>query len=446
MKFRYLAIAAACAAIAGQAHAATGVMTAAQANAAQLKLFISGSSALQKVIEGVLTQNCATDKVQFKSQYGSAAAPSDTTNGNSHNIYACTLTGNDFGTANVGKTIMLVKREAGGSAYGVFPVAANTVVPFMDISTCSDAAATCTGLVSVKPDAGVSDLEPAAFNSAVNRPVAFGTQTVVASQFASSGAVAEQVFGLVVNANLYAALLADQGLTTPSVPSVSSAAFTSLYIAGAGQSGLGWAPLLSSGNVTSQVNICARALGSGTRASAQLQFLQSPSNIFPLSFANPAVDNSTGAVKGAVADSAYFVSEESSSGNVIACVQAANATGAYSIGMVSVDRDMSTYAGAYIVKLDNQTANSSAAKNGQYPWVFEAFYNVNKTAPNLAIAKAFGTAFALPININAISAAAKNGVMATPENCQGDGSAAEVAVCSRVSRNQDSRQPLVFIR
>ena len=445
MKFRYLAIAAACAAISGQANAA---MTVAQAQGAQLKLFISGSSALQKVIEGVLTQNCGADKVQFKSLFGSAAAPSDTTNGNSHNIYACTLTGNDFGAANVGKTMMLVKREAGGSAVGVFPVAANTSVSFMDISTCSDVSATCTGLVSAKPDAGVSDLEPVAFNNAVNRPTAFAGQTVTSTQFASSTAVAEQVFGLIVNTNLYTALQADQGLASTVVPSVSSAAFTSLYLAGAGQSGLSWTPLLSTGNPASQVNICSRALGSGTRASAQLQVLQSPSNILPLSFASPATDNTVATpaiARGGNVDGAYFVSEESSSGNVVACVNAANATGAYSIGMVSVDRDL-TNSGTSFVKLDNQTASTSTAKNGQYPWVFEAFYNVNKLAPNLAIAKLFGTAFALPVNINAISTAAKNGVMATPENCQGDGSAIEAAVCSRVSRNQDSRQPLVFIR
>ena len=442
MKLRYLAIAAACAAISGQASA----LTVAQSQASSLKLFISGSSALQKVIEGVLSQNCGSDYTKFVSKAGSAAATTDTTNGNSHNIYSCTLTGADFGAASVGKTITLVKREAGGSAYGVFPVAANSNVSFLDISSCNDTDKTCTGLVSVKPDAGVSDLEPVAFNSAVNRPTAFATQAAVASgQFAVSGPVAEQVFGLVVNTTLYTALQADQGLASTVVPSVSSAAFTSLYIAGAGQSGLGWAPLLSSGNVTSQVNICSRALGSGTRASAQIQFLQSPSNIFPLSFASPALDNSSGAVKSANADSAYFVSEETSSGNVVACVNAANANSAYAIGLVSADRDL-TGTGASFVKLDNQTANTSTAKNGQYPWVFEAFYNVNKLAPNLALAKAFGTAFALPVNINSVSTAAKNGVMASPENCQGDGSVVEAAVCSRVSRNGDSRQPLVFIR
>ena len=136
MKLRYLAIAAACAAISGQASA----LTVAQSQAAQLKLYISGSSALQKVIEGVLTQNCGADKTQFKSL---AASFGDTSNGASYNIYSCTLTGNDFGAANVGKTIMLVKREAGGSAQGVFPVALNTAIAFMNIATCSDTALTC---------------------------------------------------------------------------------------------------------------------------------------------------------------------------------------------------------------------------------------------------------------------------------------------------------------
>ena len=446
MKLRYLAIAAACAAISGQASA----LTVAQSQGAQLKLFISGSSALQKVIEGVLTQNCGADKTQFKSLATSAAGPTDTTNGNSHNIYSCTLTGSDFGAANVGKTIMLVKREAGGSAQGVFPVALNTAIAFMNVATCSDTALTCTGTTLVKPDAGVSDLEPVAFNSAVNRPTAFAGQTVNNSQFdgAAPSAVAEQIFALVVNNTLYADLQADQGVGT-GVPTVSSAAFASIYSPGYGQLGLGWTPLLKTGNNQSQINICSRAIGSGTRATAQVQFLQSPNNIVPQSFANSG-DNTPGAVKGGNGAGNFFLSEESSSGNVVACVNAANANAAYSIGMVSADRDL-TGTGANFVKLDNQTPGRLAAKDGNYPWVFEAFYQVNKSAANLAIAKAFGIAFALPSNIAAIPVAAQNGVMATPENCSGGiysdwTTAAELAFCSRVSRNQDSRTPLVFIK
>lgn len=444
MKFRYLAIAAACAAISGQASA----LTVAASQGAQLKLFISGSSALQKVIEGVLTQNCGADKTQFKSALASFG---DTANGTSHNIYSCTLTGSDFGAANVGKTIMLVKREAGGSAQGVFPVAQNTPIAFMDIATCSDSALTCTGTTLVKPDAGVSDLEPVAFNSAVNRPTAFAGQTVSNAQFAGGvpSAVAMQIFGLIVNNTLYADLQADQGLSGAAVPTVSSAAFASLYSPGYGQLGLGWTPLLKTGNNQSQINICSRAIGSGTRATAQVQFLQSPNNVVPQSFATLG-DNTAGAVKGGNGAGNFLVSEESSSGNVVSCVAAANPNAAYSIGLVSADRDL-TGTGANFVKLDNQTPGRLAAKDGNYPWVFEAFYQVNKSAANLAIAKAFGVAFALPANIAAIPVAAQNGVMATPENCSGGiysdwTTAAEMAFCSRVSRNQDSRTPLVFIK
>ena len=118
--------------------------------------------------------------------------------------------------------------------------------------------------------------------------------------------------------------------------------------------------------------------------------------------------------------------------------------------MVSADRDL-TGTGAKFVNLDNQVAGRLAAKEGKYSWVFEAFYQVNKTAPNLEIARLFGKAFALPANIAAIPVASQNGVMATPENCSGGiysdwTSPAEVAFCSRVSRNQDSRTPLVFIK
>jgi hypothetical protein len=446
MKFRFVAIAAACAAISGQANA----LTVAQSQAAQLKLFISGSSALQRVIEGILTQNCGAGTLtQFRGLSTSAAGgTNDTSNGQSNNIYSCTITGSDFGAANVGKTIMLVKREAGGSAQGVFPVASNANVNFMDISTCTDGANTCTGLVATKPDAGVSDLEPTAFNNSVNRPTAFNGQSVTNSQYATGTprAVAEQVFGLVVNDQLYADLQTDQGLASTDVPSVSSSAFTSLYSGGYLGSGLGWTPLLTNNTGTrlqSQINICSRGLGSGTRATAQIHFLQSPNNVVPVAFGVPVVENTATAIGSTTG--AYFISEESSSGNVVSCVNKANAAAVngYAIGLVSADRDL-TGTGAKFVKLDNQLPSSSVAKIGKYQWVFEAFYQVNKLAPNLAIAQAFGTAFANPANIAAITATGVlNGIMATPENCAAASSTS--AVCSRVSRNQDSRTPLVFI-
>lgn len=469
MKLRYLAIAAACAAVSGHAMALDKATTIAVPAANQL--YIAGSSALQKVIEGVLSQNCAAGTfTNFKSL--AASFPPDTSNGNSYNIYSCTLNAvNDFG--NLAGNIAVYKREAGGSAQGVFPVAfpaANAAqIKFLDINSCTDGANTCTSVITNRaPDAGVSDLEPVAFNFTVNQPTAFAGQKVINSNFDAvkpPKAVAVQVFGLIVNDGLYADLQADQGLPPSGQPSVSSAAFTTLYLPGFGLTGLGWTPLLKTGaKLQSQVNICSRVLGSGTRATAQVQFLQSPYNALASAFAVPSIDNTPGAIKGASTVGNYFVSDESTAGNVGGCVALANASGGYSVGITSTDRVAP--AGTKFVKLDNQipsaqpaagpTAQDPAqARNGEYPWVFESFYQINKTAPSLALARLFGTAFAKPDNIFAAGAGANaptlNGIMATPENCSGAiytdwVSAAERTVCSRVSRQQDSRTPLVFIK
>jgi hypothetical protein len=451
MKFHHIAIAA-CALFAGQAHA----LNAAATLAAPTKLYITGSSALRSVIEGLLNQpgNCAPGTfTRFRGQAGTAAGTGDTTNGNSHNVYSCTLqAGSDFGTFTGDVTI--IKREAGGSAQGVFPLAApgatvpTTTVALMDLTSCTDAANLCTGTTPVVPDAGVSDLEPVAFNALVNQPTAFAGQTVAANSFRSSSAVAQQVFGLIVNDRLYNDLATIQGTATPTV---SKAAFASIFAAGYDAATLGWSPFGKTLPLkTSQVNLCSRGIGSGTKATAQIFFLDLPYNVLavPVQAATPGDGTQGGTTAGGLR-----VTEESSSGNVVTCVKAAEATGGYSIGLVSADTDLAgspATAGAKFIALDGVAPGRTAAKEGLYQWVFESFYNVSKKVPNTSLtnfANAFGAAFRLPKNINAVSALAQNGLMALPQNCSGTTASdwvlpEEVAACSRVTRNRDSRQPL----
>ena len=99
MKLHVIALAAA-AAFAGSAHAAKP--TAAQAAAAPFQLNIHGSSALQKLVEGMISQNCdvpadfAIWRSAKQTWFGSTSA--DTADGASANIYSCVLkAGNDFG-------------------------------------------------------------------------------------------------------------------------------------------------------------------------------------------------------------------------------------------------------------------------------------------------------------------------------------------------------------
>lgn len=459
MKLSHITIAA-CAAMSSQAFALDAATT--QGIPATNQLYISGSSALQSVIEGLLNpQNCVPSTYnRYRGLAGSPAGIGDTTNGNSHNVYSCTLkSGSDF-PAFDNQNIAIIKREAGGSVFGVFPLLAGaTPIAMIDLASCTDTGAnafTCNNTstaTAVQPQAGVSDLEPAAFTFSVNQPTAFLGATLPSPAFRSSTSVAEQVFALIVNDNLYNDLIAQPGSTTP--PSISSAAFASMFATGYNSQDLGWSPLgLTLPGVTNQVNVCSRGVGSGTRATAQIQFLELPYNSGAPAVATPGTDNSPGSVRGGNAATTKFYSEESSSGNVVGCVAAANASGGYSVGIVGADRDL-TGTGTRFVNLDKQVAGRTAAKEGMYPWVFESFYQVNRnnvaSTSTTLLANAFLSAFRKPVNINAVSAATANGLMATPANCSGLTAAAwvlpeEVAACSRVSRNANSRLPLRFVK
>ena len=428
--------------------------------AAQAKLYVGGSSAIAPVLAGIFTQNCpAANLTTYSSKAGFGAFLTDTANGASHNVYYCSALNNpnDFGAGYNGKSVAVWKRDAGGSGIGVFAIADGAApIAMLDTSTCDDVVggvALCPNTVNVQPDAGISDLEPTAFNPSANRPPAYiAHANVPAANFESAPPVAMVVFGIAANTRLYNQMAADQGTATPSI---SSAAVYSLFSPGWSGTGFGWGPATST-NIGNQINICYRGIGSGTRATAQIQFLDLPNNKFTTNFETPA-GNTGGAVKGVNVAVAFFDSEESSSGNVIACVEAAEAGGGYAIGFASTDRDLSAK-NAKFLYLDHQNPNRVTAKEGQYPWTYQAFYNTNKVVRNvgggatafdnsLFFAKAFRDAFKKPSNINAIPAAAKNGVMADTLACNGDHTlfnADEQAVCSRVTRNGDSRTPLQF--
>ena len=432
---------------------------------AAAKLYVGGSSAIAPVLAGIFTQNCpAANLTTYSSKAGAGAFLTDTANGASHNVYYCSAINNpnDFGTGYNGKSIAVWKRDAGGSGIGVFAIADGAApIAMLDTSTCDDVVggvALCPNQVSVQPDAGISDLEPTAFNPSANRPPAYAAHApVTTANFESAQPVAMVVFGIAANTRLFNQMAADQGTATPSI---SSAAVYSLFSPGWIGSGLGWGPATTT-NASNQLNICYRGIGSGTRASAQIQFLQLPNNKFTTLFevagsTNPAPGPGQ-TLKGGNHPNEYFISEESSSGNVIACVEAAEAGGGYAIGFASTDRDLSAK-NAKFLYLDNQNPNRVAAQQGQYPWTFQAFYNTNKTVRNaggganafdnsLFFAKAFRDAFKKPSNINAIPAGPKNGVMADTTACNADHTlwtVDEQAVCSRVTRNGDSRTPLIF--
>lgn len=450
MKLHHIAIAAAFAA-AGTSSFATD-------------FYLSGSSALQKVVVTAIGQNCS-NVVTYNGVNGSAASgPLDNANGQSYTRYTCTAGASNTWAVTSG-TVFDIYMNTQGSAYGVFPVASNAAINFINPTSCtaSGNSGTCTGVTTHAPDAGLSDLEPTMFNDASNHPVAaqpntpvgsdpfpvlFSGQTVSASSFASSKIAATQTFGLAVNPALYAALQADQNTT--GIPTVSSAAFATIYSPGYALSGLGWKPLLANGiggNPSNQVNICSRLPGSGTRASAQALFLQLPFSKLGQSFATTG-DNTNDSTF--ISDSVgqnnaggWAVGEYDNSGAVTGCLTSTVA-GGYAIGLLSTDRAPSGYS---FVNLDGSLANASAAKNGQYQWVYEAYFQVNKAATaNKTFANAFYASLKTPANINKLGAPSTNGVMAAVANCPSTTATADKAVCAHVSRGGDARAALLYVQ
>ena len=468
MKFHLIALAAA-AAFVGNVEAAK--LTATQAAAATNVLYIGGSSALQKLVEGMVAQNCDSNGMSIWRSKGPAgtnwfgATAADGADGASVNAYACTLKSpNDFGDPYNNQSILIVKREAGGSSQGVFPVGKPSSVTgvlanSIDVSKCDATPDTAnTGLsneygrcdatastITRLPDMGISDVEPAIFNSSVNKPSAFTALSVVDTDFETAPkAFAQAVIGLVVNTTMYNELAAYQGVA---VPSIGQVAFSNLWGSSYATTSA-WTPL-KDGSTTampalfsSQVNIVGRSVGSGTRAAVGLFFNNSPSNKSNKQFAG----SNTTAVVG-TATGLRSVTSASSSGNVISQVEACGATSKYCVGILGLEQVPS--ANVKFVNVEGQSPSN--ARFGMYPLVYEATYQISKTATTAAkaLSVAFGGAMAKPDNI--FAAFNGNGVLALPQNCSGTSytawtTTAEAAVCSRVTRGGDSTRVLAIVK
>ena len=423
MKLRTLALAAAIAAISGQAMA----VTTAQATGATNVVYIAGSSAATGILSGLVSGQCQT---------GTFTTFSDST-GN-YNVYSCQVNAtNDWNLA-AGTVVVVNKRDAGGSAYGVYPVATNTPTSFLDLTTCPDnaanaAAVTCTGLVSHTADAGVSDLNPTIFNAAANTPTPFTGQTVTTSQFGKITTVFSQVFGVAVTKALYNDLQAVQVAagTIPAggVPSLSRDYLANLFSSKVGA--IGWKPL----NLTNSgynVNLCYRDQGSGTRAAGNFIFGQYPGNTnykfsafndtsYPAGVSISSGSGATAtdfAVNGADANgNTTWVAENVSGGDVKTCLNNVNSAGGYGIGLININ-SVSGTAGYQYVNLDGGTPSRDLAKVGQYGFWVESTMQTNKTFSGSAAAKTFLANFitkaSASTNLALLSGSNQLGVFALP--------------------------------
>lgn len=433
MKMKSIALAAA-ALCAGQAYALDNATLNAGAT---VKVYVSGATALTAAIGGLFTQNCnATTRTDY----------TYTTTPNFGRIYTCALAaGNQLGLP-AGTNVAFQKRDAGGSGFGVYPIANNTAIDFINPATCTGpatGAGTCTALFQRTADGGVSDVEPAMFAAAANTPPEFVGTSIGPN--ATSVQINQTIFGLAVSNALYTALQTEQA--TAGQPTVPQQAIGQMLRSGFDYINIAWKLLLpTTGASSSQVNICRRVNGSGTQASANRFFLEYPFN----SGANqlPFVAGDSSAPLG-VAPGNLFVLEGSGTSDVTACLTAANTAGAYAIGHVSLEN--APTANWKFVKIGGQTPSRDEAKNGRYPYFFESTGQTSNLIPQSTkdFLAAFFAEAGKPDALNALSTAAKQGVMANPAVCPdpfGTGSATEMTFCSRVTRNANSAEFPSFFR
>lgn len=446
MKFRLIASAAALL-VAGQAQALTPTELAA---ASTIKVYAAGASAIRNIVGQIFLQNCASSlDIYYSDNVAGGNFTSDGKDGDSHRVYTCALKAEadlevDLkGKGLGGRNVAFYKRDAGGSAQGVFPVA----VPSNSANLKVDSSCTLTGNAAAfdsttgvttpsylckssetlrAPDLGFSDVEPAFFKG-LNALSGFSSSGLTAAQ--SNGLTVVPTFitimGVAVSNALYEALQTAQGTT--GVPSVSRSVIGSItrgeLIDPAG--GLGW-QALGVADATKQVNVCRRAAGSGTQAAANLMF----SN-FPCSAAAqvpPAVNGdseySNTLTPASWTDGGFFVYEASSAGNVANCLTNADNAGGYAIGHLSLENPAT--ADWKHVALDGVAPTRDNMKDGKYDYAVEStaqyrtalISGLNAGNADDKAKAGFITGFAKavgrPVNMDKLAADTKNGLAALP--------------------------------
>ncbi len=382
MKLHQIALAAAFL-VAGAANAAGTVdptlATAIDAaNTAGRVISISGASAVQKGFTGIIGNLFAGTPTYFTNKSGAAPAVDSA---DYIGVFGTLAAGT--GTW-AGQTAIVLYRVSGGSVYGVDPVARATPITALNLTGAScgsvagglgTAAAPhfCTTTTKV-PDAGVSDVAPALFKAPINTEGETAASSLTAIELASLKAtpIYGLAFGLPVTSNVPA--------TTKFTRSLVAAIMT-------GNVGT-WDEV---DGTTGEIVICRRTPGSGTQAVMNLW-----AGNFPCSAAvNVPADRTASeawdpvARKFTAADGAegLIVIENSTSSDVVTCLDKAVAGGTYSTkdrsgNPVTVDFGGGGYKAVGVLSMDS-IAKSKVAGN----WQFRALDGLgNITQDNTAIA------------------------------------------------------------
>jgi hypothetical protein len=374
------AIMAVCAAASAQAASLNSIVT---DTTTATTLYIGGASAQRGYIYEAITgaagsaadgvaadKICASGNIYWwadKNGAGTAA-------GKNQDVFYCAKNGSNSGLANAKANLLVYKRSAGGSDYGVSPIINNSAIPFLNISDanctagavttpatgitihpylCNYADATASTVISATPNLGVSDVDPAQFIG--NNVTPGGTfKAVTAAGLANLKiqTTSTVVFGEQVTMHLWNALQQAQVAigTLPSTctygthteactPSLTSSQIAALHNGAAfdwnlftvgtlinpstglvyGLADWAAANLAADAPATTNVHVVRRANGSGTQTQHGIHFYNYPCDLTGSSAYLPANDAAqTEAANG------FVIYEESSAGNVNAGLQALN--------------------------------------------------------------------------------------------------------------------------
>jgi hypothetical protein len=388
-------VAAAVTAVLGTAVAQADQPTIAQVQAAitagtAAQFWISGSSAAKNGTKTFVTsQICGGALTTFTS-----AAPVSNPD---FNAWACTATGGP----NAGAINVIYYRAEGGSVVGVYPIINNTLINQLDLSaantTCAGAPPTLNcpiagtslgngptdtwgpaGVVKHRSDLGISDLEPDAFvgnNSpyAAAPPAGYAAGTFGAAHTQAQlhamphSTIFQQTFGIVVNTNLGAGVTALSKSAIANVLNGNYFDWNSVPAFGAASPGAGVTA------ASTNIFVCNREVGSGTRTSAALYFLGDHCTPGAASIAEGGNDN-------------FATSDELVCVNNNGAAQGAPA-GSIAIGYASVDNISKVGAGTAnpnvkFINIDGVVQSNYTSASGQNDYAFEATEQANAASGN----------------------------------------------------------------
>ncbi len=404
MKFAKLKLSIACAlaatAISGQAFATAPADPFAPA---AIDAYLSGASAPQNILGGlaqtlfgvntagtfdhyhVYFDNGATIGASYRAYYGQLAS--------AQVVNGVTLAANT--------PVLLINRAKGGSVFGVDPVARAQHVAWMPITSgnCTAASAgleyeyTCAEqgsdslLTGRIPDFGVSDVEPNLFKQPLNvESTATGpkTQLTAAEQaLLTSFSTAAVLFG------------APSTAQAASIP-LSRAAFSSMLNGNITD----WSKVTDTA-LTGKTNVvvCRRVQGSGTQATFNAYFNSWPcmnnalvgsNSLTPKRMSNSAGYSSTATTITVNAASGYTVIENPSSGNVVDCLNKADAGGTHTFTSdtgkaVTVNFDTGGYRAIGVLSFDSNTASKKKLSTdpvGTVRWDYRDLNGVTTSKTN----------------------------------------------------------------